>query len=189
MPGLLYSDDFRVCGESEEDLRTMVGCFTEVCRRRGLKINAGKSKVMVLGGEERLECEVCVDGIRLEHVLEVKFLGCVLNESGTYEAEYSRKMASVRKVVGATRSLVNARSLKFECARVLNESLLVPHLTYGSEKMIWREEERSRIRAVQIYNLRGLLDIRKMDKVPNAQIRQLCGVTKGVDEKIDEGAL
>ena len=28
-----------------------------------------------------------------------------------------------------------------------------------------------------------------MDKVPNARIRELCGVTKGVDEKIDEGIL
>ena len=28
-----------------------------------------------------------------------------------------------------------------------------------------------------------------MDKVPNARIRQLCGVPKGVDEKIDEGVL
>ena len=36
-------------------------------------------------------------------------------------------------------------------------------------------------------NLRGLLGIRKMGKVPNARIRQLCGVTKDVDEKIDEG--
>ena len=28
-----------------------------------------------------------------------------------------------------------------------------------------------------------------MDNVPNARIRQLCGVTKGVDEKIDEDVL
>ena len=31
-----------------------VGRFAEVCKR-GLKINAGKSKVMVLNGEEGLE--------------------------------------------------------------------------------------------------------------------------------------
>ena len=36
-------------------------------------------------------------------------------------------------------------------------------------------------------NLRGLLGIRRMDRVPNARIRQLCGVTKGVEEMIDEG--
>ena len=35
-------------GELEEDLKAMVGQFAEVCRRRGLRINAGKSKVMVL---------------------------------------------------------------------------------------------------------------------------------------------
>ena len=62
-------------------------------------------------------------------------------------------------------------------------------LTYGSERMIWREKERARIRVVQMYNFRILFSIRRMDKVPNGYIRQLCGVTKGVDEKIDEGVL
>ena len=56
--GLLYVDDLVLCGESKEDLRSIVGRLTEVCRRRGLKVNAGKSKVMLLGGEEGLECEV-----------------------------------------------------------------------------------------------------------------------------------
>ena len=38
-------------------------------------------------------------------------------------------------------------------------------------------------------NLKRLLDIRIMDKVPNARIRKLCGGTKGVHEKIDAGVL
>ena len=108
-----------------------------------------------------------------------------MDESGTDE-ECSREVVSGRRVAGAIRSLVNARSLQSECARVFHESLLVPVLTYGSETMIWREKERSRIRTVQMDNLRGLLGIRGTDKVPNAWIRQSCGVTKSVDEKIDE---
>ena len=70
----------------------------------------------------------------------------------------------------------------------LHETLLVPVLTYGSAKMLYKKEERSWIRAVQMDNLRGLLGIRRMDRVPNARIRELCGVTKGVDGRIDEGA-
>ena len=66
LPGLLYADDLFFCGESEENLRVMVGQFIQVCRRRGLKVNAGKSKVMVLNGEEGLECKVRVDEIYLE---------------------------------------------------------------------------------------------------------------------------
>ena len=38
-------------------------------------------------------------------------------------------------------------------------------------------------------NLRVLLSIRRVNSVPNEQIRELCGVTKGVDERIDEGVL
>ena len=75
LPGLLYADDLVLCGESENDLRVMVGRFAELFRRRGLKINAGKSRVMVLNGEEGLECEVHADGIRLEYVSEFNYLG------------------------------------------------------------------------------------------------------------------
>ena len=42
--------------KSEENLRAMVGWFAEMCRRRGLKVKAGKSKVIVLNGEEGLKC-------------------------------------------------------------------------------------------------------------------------------------
>ena len=38
-------------------------------------------------------------------------------------------------------------------------------------------------------NLRGLLGIRRVDRVPNARIRELCGVKKGLDERIDEGVV
>ena len=58
---------------------------------------------------------------------------------------------------------------------------------YGSETMLWKEKERSRIRAVQMDNLRGLLGIRRMDRIPNVRIREMCGVKKWVDERIDDG--
>ena len=38
-------------------------------------------------------------------------------------------------------------------------------------------------------NLRGLLGFRMMDRVPNARVRELCGVKNGLDEGIDESML
>ena len=35
----------------------------------------------------------------------------------------------------------------------------------------------------------GLLGITRRDRVPNARIRELCGVKKGLDERINEGVL
>ena len=71
----------------------IVGWFAEVCKVR-LKVKAGNRKGMVLNGEEGLEYEVHVDRIRLEHVWEFKYLGCVLDESGTDGAECRRKVVS-----------------------------------------------------------------------------------------------
>ena len=136
-----------------------------------------------------MDCEVHLDWIRLEHVSELKYLRCVLDESGTDGAECSRKVASGRRVAGAIRSLVNAWYLQLECARVLHGIWLVPVPMYGSKTMLWKEKERPIIRAVQMYNLRGLLGSWRMDRVPNAWIRELCGVMKGVDERIDESVL
>ena len=104
--------------------------MVEVCRRKGLKMNAGKCKVIVLGGEGRLEFEVCTYRIRLKHVSEFKYLGCALDESGADEAVCHRKVASGRRVAIALRSFINARGLQLEYARVLNESLLMSVLIY-----------------------------------------------------------
>ena len=94
MLDLLYADDLVLCGELEEDLRGIMEHFVEVCRKIGLKVNAGKIKAMVLGGKEGLECKVCVDGIRLEHVSEFKYLGCVW--TNMVQMSQSRKVASGR---------------------------------------------------------------------------------------------
>ena len=48
------------CAVSWKKIWKMVGNFVKVCRR-GLKVNAGKNRVIVLNGEEGLKYEVHVD--------------------------------------------------------------------------------------------------------------------------------
>ena len=73
LPGLLYADDLVLYVESEEDLKAMVLHFVEVCRKRGLKVIAGKRKLMMLNREEGLEYDVYVDERLLDHVSEFKY--------------------------------------------------------------------------------------------------------------------
>ena len=40
--------------------------------------------------------------------------------------------------------------------------------------------ERSRIRVILMDNLNGLLGIRRIDKIPNAQVRELYKVKRGM---------
>ena len=110
--------------------------------------------------------------------------GFGLDESGTDGVECCRKVVIGRKVAGAIRFLVSARSLQLECPRVPLKTFLMPVLLYGSETMVWRDNERSRIRAVQIDNLRGLLGIRRMDRVLNARRRVVLNDEVFTDDSV-----
>ena len=58
----------------------------------------------------------------------------------------------------------------------------MPLLMYESETVVWMKKEKSR--AVQIDNLRGLLGIRKLDRMPEAYASELQGIKKGMYERI-----
>ena len=79
-----------------------------------------------------------------------------------------RKTVNRRKFQDAMKSFVNAMSLRLECSEVLNEGLLISVLKYKSVTKGWMKEERSRIKAMQVDNLRGLLDIKRIDEISNA---------------------
>ena len=100
--------------------------------------------------------------------------GCVLNESSTDYAKCCRNVKSERRDAVAIWFLVNARGLQLQCDRVLCKAMLVPGLMYSSEKMIWKEKERSRIKAVEMDILIGLLGIKRNNKVPNVRITWSC---------------
>ena len=89
----LLAVDLALCG----NLKTMGGRFVEVCRRRGLKVTANKSKVMVLGEEEGLISEIVAGGERL---------GYVLDKSGADGAKCCRKVVRGMEVDGAIPSTI-----------------------------------------------------------------------------------
>ena len=77
-------------------------------------------------------------------------------------------MASRKRVAGVIRSLVNVLgACKFSVLESCRKHCL--YLFFCLRK----EKERSRIRVVQMDILRGFLGIRRMDRFPNAQIREL----------------
>ena len=112
MPGFLYSFDLVLCQETAENLKVILRCFLDLCKRRGLKVSPNKKKVMVLAGrKDRYVRSLFMR--QLELVLEkFKYLGYVLNESSSEDGKCHRKVVSVRKVVVVIRSLVNAGNLQ-----------------------------------------------------------------------------
>jgi hypothetical protein len=185
---LLYADDAVLMGESESELQELVNGFTEVCKRRNLKMNADKCKVMVFERSGESECEITIDGEVLEVVNEFKYLGSVLEKKGGCDRDVNNRVVHGRRVAGIMSKIVNKHGLSVDCSRGLYESMLVPTLLYGSETIFVNERDESRIRAVEMDFLRRSIDVRRLDRVRNVDVREACGVNVGV-EKMRERSL
>ena len=59
----------------------------------------------------------------------------------------------------------------------------------GNETMLLKEKEKSRIRALQIDNLKAFISVRRINRMSNQWVRELCRVMKGVDERTNETSL
>ena len=143
----LFADDTVLLAESERELQRVVDEFYSVCVRRKLRVNGGKSKVMVFERREvevvdfsnpyRVSvpvagrCEVELGGERMEEVKEFKYLGAVLCKHGEMEGEIRERAVKGRSVIGSLARVMKGRKVSMEVKRGLRNSILLPTLTYG----------------------------------------------------------
>ncbi len=115
----LFADDTVLLAESEGDLQRVVNEFYSVCKRRKLKVNAGKSKVMVFERrEEELDDFNTAYRMRLPAVVrcrvmlgsEIKYLGTVLCKHGGMEGEIRERVMKGRSVVGSLAGVMKGQT-------------------------------------------------------------------------------
>lgn len=66
--------------------------------------------------------------------------------------------------------------------QVFDDRILMPTLLYGRETRTWYEYDKSRGRALGMDYLRPACGRRKIDRVKNEAVRDLCGMEKTLDE-------
>ena len=113
----------------------------------------------------------------------------MLDKKGVDDIKCGSKVSNGRQVAGAIESLVKARRLSFERNRVVHESMLLPVVMYGSKEMVWSQNYRSEVQTVQMNYLRRVLGVRKIDKMRNEVIIELCRIKKRLNGKISESIL
>ncbi len=115
----LYADDTVLLAESEGILQRIVDEFDTEYKKRKLKVNAGKSKVMVferpreqtidfakpyrVGSEAILGCKIWLGKKRME-VKEFKYLETILCKHGSMEGEIRERVVKGRQGMSALES-------------------------------------------------------------------------------------
>ena len=187
---LLYADDTVLIGDSKESLQRLLNEFNNVCERRKLKVNVGKSKVMVCGKVERRErLNLRLNEEILEEVDSFRYLGSIVSKNGGVSEDVISRVNEGAKVSGAMNRIWRVRSLGVNVKRMMYESIVVPTVLYGAETWGLNVREKRRLNVMEMKCLRSICGVTIRDRIRNEEIRRRVGVQNDLAGRVERSVL
>ena len=136
---LLFADDAALVADSEVKLCRLVSEFGRICKRRKLRVNVGKSKVMRCSRYDNGDrIHVILNREPLEEVDCFKYLGSQVAADGRCERDVVHRMNEGYRAWGPLKSVLSNRILGINAKKCLYEVLIIPTALYGAEA--WGKE-------------------------------------------------
>ena len=185
----MFADGTVLVGKSKEKLERLVKVFGDVYKRRKLTVNVNKSKVMKIGKNEVNEMNIELNARRMEEVTSYRYLGVDISSDSRMNEEVRHRIGEARKSAGALKDLWRKRHVLREAKVGMYEGIVEPSLLYGCEAWAMNVHERKRVEAVEMNCLRSICGVRRIDRIPNAELRRRCGKKVSVGERMDQGVM
>lgn len=137
---ILFADDTNII-YSGEDLNKMIEEVTEEIKKmtqwfkaNKLSINLEKTKYMLFGNKKcNTDARISLDGVMLERVSEIKFLGVMLDEHISWKPQIQHVKLKLAKNIGVLGKV--RHFLPYKAMYLLFSALVMPYLDYCLE--VW----------------------------------------------------
>ena len=95
---LRYADDTALCGKSPQEISNIVHKVNDAGRIRLLKLNARKTKLMVvLVGDDNANVSIDIDGETIAKVNSFKYLGTIKTSTGSCSEDIKARIGRAKK--------------------------------------------------------------------------------------------
>ena len=134
---LLFADDIVLLSESAEGLQNSLNKLEEYCSKWLLTVNTKKTKVLIMnkGGQTLNNHKFTLNNETLDIVKEYKYLGLMLNNSGSFVKSIENLSKRAMKAIFKIKNIVHHAEITTKSALHLFDSLVRPIMTYGCE--VW----------------------------------------------------
>ena len=133
---LLYADDMVLLSETPQGLQTSLNILNSYCEKWKLEINHNKSKVMIFESrKQKCNHTFNIGSEILERVYQYKYLGIMLEYTGSYSSAKTDLYQRSQKAYFKLRKLLNIDFIKPKLYLDIFDKTVLPVLTYGSS--IW----------------------------------------------------
>ena len=128
--------------------------------------------------ESKSMAGISIDGRKITEANEYKYLGTIINKTGTQENEINNRINQTNKLFYAlnNRKFLRNRNVSRETKMKIYSTVFLPTLMYGSENWTLSERQEQRVVATQMKYIRRVLGVTRMDKIPNETLRGMVNI-------------
>jgi hypothetical protein len=175
---LLYADDCDLVTHSEADMQTLMNLLSSACKTFGLTISLEKTKVMFTPapGNNYVEPNIIVDGVRLGVVDKFVYLGSTISRTGSLDEELNLRIQKASVAFGKLQDRVwSQHGIQLDTKIEVYNACVLTALLYASET--WTVYRRH-IKTLERFHqncLRQILGVKWTSFTPDTSVLEQSG--------------
>ena len=174
-----FADDAVIFAETLDVLTAALETLSEEAEPLGLRVSWLKTKIQAFGDILDAAAKSCqVTGEKVEIVEKFTYLGSVVHNSTSCEAEVDRRLGLAYGAVNSlNKTVLRSRYLARTTKVRIFTSLVMPVLLYSCEAWTLTGGLKRRLNTFVCRSLRRILGIRWQDHVSNQRVLDIAGVS------------
>ena len=173
--GMLFADDAAVVTHTQEELQSLMDCFSEACKDFGLTISL--KKMNVLGQDTEAPPVITIDDYELDAVSQFTYLGSTITDNLSLDAEIDKRIWKVASTLARlTARGWSSPKLSLKTKMAVYNACVISTLLHGSETWTTYAGQERRLNSFHLRSIRRILVISWQDKVTNADVLSRSGL-------------
>lgn len=165
-----YADDTVLITKSHTELQLIINRVTQACENYGLKLNAKKTKVMIVSRESIRTLPFKAYDTQLERTKGLTYLGTYVNEDWDPGREIKIRIEKARSTFFKMKKVLCNRNLNIRLRIRLTRCYIFSILLYGAECWTVTATLLKKLEAFEMWIYRRILRVSWIDKVTNVEI-------------------
>ena len=172
---MLFTDDAAVATHTQEELQSLMDCFSQACKDFGLTISLKKTNV--LGQDTEALPVITIDNYELDAVCQFTYLGSTITDNLSLDAEIDKGIGKAASTLARLTARVwTSPKLSVKAKMAVYNACVISTLLYGSETWTTYAGQERRLNSFHLRSIRRILGISWQDKVTNTDVLSRAGL-------------
>ena len=172
---MLFADDAAVVTHTQEDLQSLMDCFSQACKDFGLTICLKKTNVV--GQDTEAPTVITIADYELDAVSQFTYHGSTINDNLSLDAEIDKRIGkAVSTLARLTARVWSSLKLYVKTNMAVYNACVISTLLYGSDTWTMYAGQARRLNSFHLRSIRRILVISWQDKISNADVPSRAGL-------------